>query len=399
MANIRVREDKSLPLGKQEVEYVERKGIGHPDSLIDGIMERVSMDLSEQYLDTTGAVLHHNVDKGLIIGGSSEARFGYGKITRPIEVILTGRATKEYGGVSIPVDEIAVKAARDYLKEKTRFLDIDREVIFQSKIVKGSDDLKDVFDRAGDVPLANDTSFGIGFAPLTETERLALETERFLNSIAYKDKMPALGEDIKVMSVRDGDRIMLTIAAAFVAQHVKDSDEYVAYKERVANDVIKLAERITKNEVVVFVNNADSVKTGKVYLTKSGLSCEAGDDGSVGRGNRPNGLITPFRNMSLEAAAGKNPFNHVGKIYGILANEIAADAVRLYQGIEECTVSVVSQIGRPINDPKHMDIKIKMREKKKAEDVANKVDRLAEEALENIGFLTREMISGKHSMF
>ena len=117
MANIRVREDKSLPVGKQEVEYVERKGIGHPDSLIDGIMEKVSMDLSEQYLDTTGTVLHHNVDKGLIIGGSSEARFGYGKITRPIEVILTGRATKEYEGGSIPVDEIAVKAARDYLKD------------------------------------------------------------------------------------------------------------------------------------------------------------------------------------------------------------------------------------------------------------------------------------------
>ncbi len=399
MKSIRIREDRSLPLSRQEVEYVERKGIGHPDSLIDGIMERVSMELSEQYLDTAGMVLHHNVDKGLIIGGSSEARFGYGKITRPIEVILTGRATRSYQGIDIPIDEIAIKAARDYLKEKTRFLDIDKEVIFQSKIVSGSEDLKDVFERLSDVPLANDTSFGIGFAPLTETERLTLETERFLNSAAYKEKISAVGEDIKVMGVRDGKKITLTVAIAFVAQHVKSMNEYESYKETIKKDVIKLAERITDNGIEVFINNADSAKTKKVYLTKSGLSCEAGDDGSVGRGNRPNGLITPFRNMSLEAAAGKNPFNHIGKIYGVLSNEIAIDAVRLYPDIEECTVSIVSQIGRPINDPKHMDIKIKMREGKRADQVAVKVQRLGEEALDNISFLTREIISGKHQMF
>lgn len=399
MSNIRVTEDKSLPLYKQEVEYVERKGIGHPDSLIDGIMERVSIDLSNKYMDTAGMILHHNVDKGLIIGGSSEATYGSGKITRPIDIILTGRATRDYNGTIIPVDDIAIKAAKDYLREHTRFLDLDNEIRLESRIVKGSADLTNVFDRGSSVPLANDTSFGIGFAPFTETERLALETERYLNSAEYKAKMPAVGEDIKVMSVRDGDNILLTIAIAFVAQHVATKDDYIRYKEIVANDVKTLSKKITKHNVDVFVNNGDHLDTDSVYLTKSGLSCEAGDDGSVGRGNRPNGIITPFRSMSLEAAAGKNPFNHVGKIYAVLANEIAADAVKIYPDIEECNVSIVSQIGRPINDPKHMNIRIKMNGSTKADSIANKVVQLGEESLENIGFLTKEILAGKHTLF
>lgn len=399
MSNIRVTEDRSLPLYKQEVEYVERKGIGHPDSLIDGIMERVSIELSNEYMNTAGMILHHNVDKGLIIGGSSEATFGSGRITRPIEIILTGRAARVYQDIEIPVDTIAIKAAKDYLREHTRFLDIESETRIESKIVKGSADLTNVFGRGSDVPLANDTSFGIGFAPFTETERLTLETERFLNSASYKEKVPAVGEDIKVMGVRDSSEIILTIAIAFVAQHVARKEDYIRYKETVIEDVKNLSKKITKHNVSVFVNNGDHLDTGSVYLTKSGLSCEAGDDGSVGRGNRPNGIITPFRHMSLEAAAGKNPFNHVGKIYGVLANEIAADAVKLYPDIEECNVSIVSQIGRPINDPKHMNIRLKMNGSMKAEQLAGKVNQLGEEALENIGFLTREILAGKHTLF
>jgi S-adenosylmethionine synthetase len=55
------------------------------------------------------------------------------------------------------------------------------------------------------------------------------------------------------------------------------------------------------------------VKPSTVYLTVTGTSAEAGDDGEVGRGNRVNDLITPYRPISLEAAAGKNPVTHVGQ--------------------------------------------------------------------------------------
>ncbi|MGC8586166.1 MAG: methionine adenosyltransferase [Candidatus Micrarchaeia archaeon] len=399
MSDISVEERKATPIAEQAAEFVERKGIGHPDSLIDGIVERVSFELGKAYREHAGFVLHHNVDKGLIIGGTSEVGFGYGKIITPIEVIIAGRATKSYNGKEIDVDNIAISAARNYLKEHTRFLDVDKEVRFYSKILKGSSDLNSIFARSQDIPLANDTSLGIGFAPLTETERLTLETERFLNSAEYKKKMPAVGEDVKVMGIRDGDRIVLTVAIAFVAQLVKSIDEYIAIKEKVANDIRKKASSITSKEVNVVINNGDSHKDKSVYLTKSGLSCESGDDGSVGRGNRVNGLITPFRHMTLEAAAGKNPVNHVGKIYNIFANELAKEIVKEYPQIVECYVSLVSQIGRPINDPKSMYIEAIMEEGAKFDSIKSKVYDLAEDSVSKIKRISESIQQGKHEMF
>ncbi|MCL4387570.1 methionine adenosyltransferase [Candidatus Marsarchaeota archaeon] len=396
--NIRVAEGFSTVVAEQPVEYVERKGIGHPDSLIDGIMESVSTGLSNAYIDSTGKILHHNVDKGLIIGGASEASFGNGSITKPIEVILAGRAARSYQDINIDVDGIAIKAAKDYLREHTRFLDIEKEVLFQSKILKGSADLSEIFDRNTDVPLANDTSFGIGFAPFTKTERLVLETEKMLNSLEYKKSHPEVGEDVKVMGIRDMDDISLTVAIAFVSAKIQSQEDYSKKKEEVRKDIISFAKKLTGNDVDVILNNGDN-KSGKVYITKSGLSCEAGDDGSVGRGNRVNGLITPFRRMSLEAAAGKNPVNHIGKIYNVLAKEIANDIVTLYPQVKECNVSIVSQIGRKIDDPKHLDVKISTEKREELDNIRKKVNDIAEQSLENIGYLTHEIISGKHSMF
>ena len=396
--NIRVAEGFSTVVAEQPVEYVERKGLGHPDSLIDGIMESVSTGLSNAYIDSTGKILHHNVDKGLIIGGSSDVSFGNGSITKPIEVILAGRAARSYQDISIDVDGIAIKAAKDYLRAHTRFLDVEKEVLFQSKILKGSADLSEIFDRNTDVPLANDTSFGIGFAPFTKTEKLVLETERMLNSQEYKKSHPEVGEDVKVMGIRDMDEISLTVAIAFVSSKIQSAEDYQDKKEKVRNDIISFAKKLIGNDVEVTINNGDS-KSGKVYITKSGLSCEAGDDGSVGRGNRVNGLITPFRRMSLEAAAGKNPVNHIGKIYNVLAKEIANDIVTLYPQVKECNVSIVSQIGWKIDDPKHLDVKISTEKREELDNMRKKVNDIAEQSLENIGYLTHEIISGKHSMF
>jgi len=397
--NITVSQSKAPTVGEMPVEFVERKGLGHPDSLIDGIVERISMELSKAYIDASGAILHHNVDKGLIVGGAAEVSFGTGKILKPIEIIMAGRATKDFQGKSIPVDEIAVNAAKAYLKENTRFLDIEKEVVYTPKIIHGSADLTKIFLRDAEMPLANDTSFGIGFAPLTDAERLALQTERFLNSKEYKQKAPAVGEDIKVMAVRENDSITLTIAIAFVSRFVKNADEYINYKERVAKDVKSFASKITRHTIEVTINNGDNRKEGSFYITKTGLSCENGDDGSVGRGNRVNGLITPFRYMSLEAAAGKNPVSHIGKIYNILVNKIANDAVKLYPEIKDCTVSIVSQIGRRIDDPKNLEIKLTLESGKGIAPIRKKIIDLGEEALDNIQHLTKEIIAGEHQMF
>ncbi len=400
MSNIMVVDCEAQLTTDLPLEYVERKGKGHPDSLMDGIAENASLALGRYYVDNFGQILHYNLDKGLIIGGSSQVSFGKGQITAPIDITVGGRATKAFDGVQIPVDEIAIKAAREYLRDNTRFLDVENEVVINTKIRQGSADLSQIFTRNTDAThLANDTSFGFGFAPLTETEQLTLDIERFLNSAQYKKERPMVGEDIKVMSVRENGRISVTLAIAFVAHLVPSIEDYMEQKEGITADALKLAKTKTKKDIEIAINNGDFYDRKEIYLTKSGLSCEAGDDGQVGRGNRVNGLITPFRRMSLEAAAGKNPSNHVGKIYNVLAREIALDVVKIYPNVKECSVSIVSQIGRKIDDPKNLGIELKMEKGAKSESIRSKVKDIAEDALSNLEYITHELADGHYSMF
>jgi S-adenosylmethionine synthetase len=400
MKNITISQLDVRPVAEQNMEYVERKGIGHPDSLIDGICDATSVALCKRYIEETGTIMHHNVDKGLVVGGAVEVGYGKGRITKKIEVIVTGRATALVNGKSLDVNGIAIEVAKDYLRKNTRFLDVDTEVKFGGMIAAGSSDLVGVFERARkEVPLANDTSFGIGFAPFTDVERLVLETEAYLNSKAYKAKEPSAGEDIKVMGMRDKDRITLTVAIAFISKFVDNIDTYVGIKERIAKDVVNNAKKFTKKDVRVEINTGDSIEKEDIYLTKTGLSCESGDDGSVGRGNRVNGLITPFRHMSLEAAAGKNPVNHIGKIYNILATEMAMKITKEYPEIKECDISILSQIGKKISEPHNLNINVITEQKSDFENIRGKVYYIAEGMLDNMSQLTLDISLGKHKTF
>lgn len=399
IVGIRVVRSHDAPLGRQPVEYVERKGKGHPDSLMDGICERASVELSRYYLDHFGAILHHNLDKGLLVGGAADVRPGFGTITRPIEIIIAGRATRTFQSVTIPVDEIVIGSAKRFLSETTRFLDVEKEVSVSTRIRGGSQDLTGLFARGRDVPLANDTSIGVGFAPMTGTERLTLETERFLNSRAYKKRMPVVGEDIKVMCIRDRGRISLNVAAAFVAHLVPDIERYFDYKETVRSDLLEFAETVTGEDIDVSVNTADSKEKGEIYVTKSGLSCEAGDDGQVGRGNRVNGLNTPFRGMSLEAVAGKNPVSHTGKIYNILAGEIAARSVSDSGGIEDCTVTMVSYVGRKINKPKSMTARVVLGKGRGLIEARHSLERNSRDILGETETISERIIAGNYTLF
>ncbi|MEM2657883.1 MAG: methionine adenosyltransferase, partial [Archaeoglobaceae archaeon] len=351
MPNIVVEELVHTPIEEQKVELVERKGIGHPDSLADGIAESMSRELCKEYIKRFGVVMHHNTDETQIIAGKSCPRFGGGEVIEPIYIILVGRATKKVGDEAIPTDKVALNAAKRYVKSAMRYLDPDLDIVFDVRLGEGSADLQDVFKRKKEIPLANDTSFGIGFAPLSETEKLVLNAERRIYEELRK-KVPAIGEDIKVMGLREKDKIKLTVAVAMVDRHIRDITEYDAVKREVAEFLKDIAPDYTSREVEVFVNTADDYSTKSVYLTVTGTSAENGDDGSVGRGNRCNGLITPGRPMSMEATSGKNPINHVGKLYNLLSNMIANRCYEEVEGIREVYVRILSQIGKPINDPK-----------------------------------------------
>ncbi|MFH1721323.1 MAG: methionine adenosyltransferase [Candidatus Altiarchaeota archaeon] len=346
MRNIKIQHLDVEPVERQPTELVERKGIGHPDSICDGIAEAVSKELSQYYIKEFGHILHHNTDQVELIAGHSKPQWGGGKIMAPVHVILSGRATIEFDGADIPAGRIAKEAARDQVKATIKNADPDLDYTFDQRLGMGSSDLRDVFGRKG-IPKANDTSFGCGFAPLSTVEMLCLEVEKYMNG---KMNVKASGQDIKVMGLRKDDDITLTICNAMVDKFIKSKKEYPGIIEEMTDKVSDFVAKKTDKPVKVEINTGDNIKKGSVFLTVTGTSAECGDDGSVGRGNRANGLITPFRPTSLEATSGKNPYNHVGKIYNILSMLMAEDIAK-NTCAEEVSIRLMSQIGHPIDKP------------------------------------------------
>jgi S-adenosylmethionine synthetase len=376
------------------IEIVERKGVGHPDTICDAVAEALSVALSRHYLERFGAILHHNVDKALLRGGAARARFGGGEVLQPIELYLAGRATAAVGDVRVPIEELAIEAGRDWLKRHIRHLDPERHVRIRSLIRPTSVDLAQLFERRGAAPLANDTSFGVGYAPLDTLERVVLAVERALNAAAIKARHPELGEDVKVMGVRTGETIRLTVACALVSRHVADLADYREKKAAIARLATAAAREAGSGEVEVAVNTADGDAESSVYLTVTGLSGEAGDDGQVGRGNRVNGLITPYRPMSLEAPAGKNPVTHVGKLYNIVADRIARTIVVEVPAAVEAYCWLVSRIGDPIDAPQVADLKLRLEDPDALEAARPRALEVVQDHLRGIGALWQEIVRG-----
>ncbi len=388
---IRIVSLEESPVNLYRIEKVERKGLGHPDTLSDGIAESVSRALSKRYLKEFGSILHHNTDQVEIVGGSSTPRWGGGEITKPMLVFLSGRATASFQGKEIPVKEIAVNAAKTFLNKSVRNLKPE-QVEYECRIKEGSQDLKEVFNKQACV--ANDTSFGMGFAPLTDLERVVKETELLLNSKKMKKKYPSVGEDIKVMGYKN-QGIKLTVAIAFVSKYMKDHRECLSVKKELEGEISEFVKSLTDMPVDLKINSLDdhsSSDPSSYYLTVSGTSAESGDDGSVGRGNRANGLITPCRPMSMEASAGKNPVTHVGKLYNILGFKTAQRIVD-EAGVKEAYVQFLSRIGSPINQPLAATTYVVGGSKEK------QIERIVKEQLQTLPELTKDIVKGNVELY
>ena len=221
---------KGTSVIEQRVEIVERKGIGHPDYLCDAMMEAISIALSREYLKEFGTILHHNIDKGLLSAGAVHKEFGGGRVLKPMELTIGDRATFSAGGKKIPVVEIAVDAAKAWLRQHMRFVDPDRHLKYRAVLAPGSEELTDIFLRPGAMRGANDTSAAVGYYPLSPTERVVLELEQYLNSRQFKKKYPETGEDIKVMGLRTGKSLDLTVAMPLLCGSIASEKDYFERK-------------------------------------------------------------------------------------------------------------------------------------------------------------------------
>jgi S-adenosylmethionine synthetase len=393
-----VNELRQTPVSEQGLEIVERKGLGHPDHICDAVMNEVSVALSKEYIKRFGSVLHHNIDKGLLAAGEVRRNFGGGEVKRPMLMIFGDRATYDVDGDAVPIDEIAVSTAKKWFKRNLRFVDPDRHVRYQVELARGSEALRDIFNRKGKFYGANDTSAAVGYAPFTDTERIVLDTERYINSPSFKKGFPETGEDVKIMGSREGKDLNLTIALAFVDRLIENENQYFQRKSEVIEDVTRFVKsRVKFDEVNIDINTLDKKGRGMggIYLTVLGTSADDGDGGQVGRGNRVNGVIPLNRPTCSEAAAGKNPVSHVGKIYNLLTYEIAQHVHQKVPGVKEVYVWLLSQIGRSIDDPKVAGIELILDKGVELKRVSKSAAEIAKSDLNNINDFTKRLTEGK----
>ena len=403
MRNILVNDSKVTPLDKQPVEIVERKGVGHPDSMCDAIMDQISVELSKAYLKEFGAILHHNTDKSLLVAGDVECKFGGGVVNKPMLLIFGDRATFEANGKEIPVEDIAINTAKKWLKENIRFVDPEKHMKYQLAIRHGSQGLTDIFKRETCMFGANDTSAAVGYAPLTRTENMVLTTERYMNSKEFKKRFPMSGEDIKVMGYKNGNVLNLTICNAFVDHLVSDVKDYMRRKAEITADVEEWVNaKGAFDKVNVYINTLDVDDRGVdgVFLTVLGTCADGADSGQVGRGNKVNGVISLNRPIGTEAAAGKNPVSHVGKIYNALSHQIARKICAEIPEVAETIVWLLSQIGKPIDQPAIAAAQVVMNEGSVYDKkIQSRVNEVIDAELTNIENFCEKLTYGKISVW
>ncbi len=319
----------------ENFEIVERKGLGHPDTLADTIAEQVSVEYSKYCLENFGYVLHHNVDKVCIMGGLSKVDWGYAEILEPVRVLVNGRISASFEGKKIPIEEIIRKSVHKTLSKALPKLNLEKKLVIINKSTQYSRNPNWFYPRfKEDLPeyksrVTNDTSAVVGFWPKTLAETITLELEALFYNRDESPKYDFIGQDIKIMVIRDKNVFNITMCIPFFAQHISSYKNYEVKKNfiyGILNDYLK--ERLKGKKFNLFINTQDQnvrdkTTVRKLYFVATGSSTDFGEEGCVGRGNNRTGFIPMKRAYSMEAAWGKNPVYHVGKVYGLIVDEMA----------------------------------------------------------------------------
>ncbi|MGE5303946.1 MAG: methionine adenosyltransferase [Alphaproteobacteria bacterium] len=399
MRPISVQEITGPTPAELDIEIVERKGLGHPDTICDLVMERISQALSQAYLKHYGRILHHNCDKGLLVAGKVERCYGGGRVVEPMRLVIGDRATLVN---EFDVAEVAVATARQWFHENLPEVDPVRHLLYQVELKGGSDELTGIFKAESVVTLANDTSAAVGYAPLTETEKMLLEAEQFLNGSRFKHEYPESGRDVKIMGIRERGILNLTVAMPLLDKYINNEAAYFKRKEEMCQTLtLQLRSHRDKLEdITVKMNTLDRTGAGMsgMYLSVLGTSAEDADSGEVGRGNQVNGIIALNRPRGSEAAAGKNPISHVGKIYSLLTHVVAAQIYQSIPVVRQAVVWLCSRIGAPVSEPQVAAVQVALDGHTQLSTIESDVREIVAGELERLPDFCRALAEGKYSI-
>lgn len=356
-----------------QFEVVERKGIGHPDTLCDMLAEKISQAYSQYCLQHYGVILRHMVDKIALSGGAAKVMFGGGEMITPIRLYLNCRFTRNHMQDSIPYLSIVTEVVNKHFGEILPLLDLTKwlTIVDNTHFAPGpgvvynadgstNNDRQFFFEIPGEqfVNLhnnglrSNDTSTAVAYSPLSKTEQIAIFVESTLNGKEFKEKYPYVGTDIKVMIRRIKKHLDVTLCIPFIAKYTPSKEFYFEQLELlrgIIKDLVLSKCGDAGFEVAIYLNTRDTPSKSDYYLTLTGSAIESGDEGVVGRGNRYNGVIPFNRRMSMEACCGKNPVYHVGKLYTAICSLISSEIFNSL-GLETY-VYLTSQMGRNLSDP------------------------------------------------
>lgn len=390
-----------VAMDEQAFEVVERKSVGHPDTVADGIAEAISIEYSRFCLDNFGAVLHHHLDKSLIMGGRAKIGFGIGEMERPFRLNINGRMSSRFGNTKIDYKMLQESVAKKYLKQIFPNFNTEKWLKINSYTTAYSrspvwyrprclDDLPEL-----DKPYVNDSSAIVGYWPLSVTERLVLKMEKFFYNSDNSPKFDYIGQDIKILAVRNKKNIELTLCVPFMSIKIPNKAFYFEKLKEIESQLTKLAHKFVGDAfgIKIFLNTQDRVlfegpkKGTSHYFVVSGSALDYGEEGVVGRGNRSRGLISCARPFSTDAICGKNPAFHVGKVYAYFAEQISK---RISEELGcECLVILVTQNKNPISEPQKVVVNITKRVDNK------KIEKIVKEELVKRDWVEK-IIKGKY---
>ncbi len=350
-------------------EVVERKGLGHPDTIADGIAEQVSLEYSRFCLREFGAILRHNTDKVYLRGGRCEIAFGRGELLNPISVYLGGRMSSHFGGRELPIVDLAVEAATNYVREILPALDLEQNLQSVFLTSQGSKIPYRFCPRGlNDLPAhgscaANDSSVVVGHWPNTVLEGLVLSIEKYfyVSLSPLRRRYEHLGSDIKILATRHDACADIVICVPFLAANINSLTDYLSLKELLERELLQFIQETlgTKLDVRLSVNSQDRTIAAEndgsaYYLAVTGSALDYGEEGMSGRGNRSRGLISSCRISTVESPYGKNPVYHVGKVLAYAAQELAKKIGQTFE--VDATVVITTMNGDPLMQPHSVDI-------------------------------------------
>ncbi len=350
---------------KLPTEVVERKGIGHPDTLADGIAESTEIAYANYCLENFGIILHHNLDKAMLLGGLCLQKFGGEEFTKPIKLLFMGRASRSFGFHEIPLEDIQRTSAQDYLSRVMPHLDTNNSSMYEATTLTTTNStrpywfnprtISDLPEYTDSSPKANDTATMISYWPMTNTEKLVLDLEGYFyenNDVGLPvPRFDYIGQDIKVMAVRNNNLINVTISIPQITTNTQNEKIYFERENYIQNLLQDYAEMLVDDRIDVRVNVNPQTKNNnpRPYLVTSGSCIDFGEEGAVGRGNKTHGIISSFRPNTMEAPHGKNPTYFVGKILGYQADLISK---QIYNRLgTRCQVVMQANLGDDLFEP------------------------------------------------